>query len=70
MPEVTYRPKVGVPRTPANEEPAAERARDFRPVDTGYTKADAIAEAQPLPRLQKTPLHGGLPGRRAYPAVY
>ena len=46
MPEVKkYRPNIGAPRTPANEEPAAERARDFRPVDTGYTKADAIAEA-------------------------
>ncbi len=40
-----YRPNIGAPRTPANEEPAAERARDFRPVDTGYTKADAVAEA-------------------------
>ena len=37
MPEVKYRPNIGAPRTPANEEPAAERARDFRPVDTGYT---------------------------------
>lgn len=56
MPEVTpaapaansepkkYRPSRA-PRTPANEEPAAERACDFRPVDTGYTKADAVAEA-------------------------
>ncbi len=40
-----YRPNIGAPRTPANEEPAAERARDFRPVDTGYTVADAVAEA-------------------------
>ena len=45
MPEVKYRPNIGAPRTPANEEPAEERAHDFRPVDTGYTKADAIAEA-------------------------
>ena len=56
MPEVTstganaaepkkYRPSLKAPRTPANEEPAAERACDFRPVDTGYTKADAVAEA-------------------------
>ena len=40
-----YRPNIGAPRTPANEEPAEERACDFRPVDTGYTKADAVAEA-------------------------
>ena len=40
-----YRPNIGAPRTPANEEPAAERARDFRPVDTGYTVANAVAEA-------------------------
>ena len=25
------------PRTPDNEEPAAERACDFRPVDKGFT---------------------------------
>lgn len=40
-----YKPNLGAPRTPAREEPAAERARDFRPVDTGYTRSDAIAEA-------------------------
>ena len=39
-----YRPSRG-PRVAPNEEPAAERAHDFRPVDTGFTKADAIAEA-------------------------
>ena len=39
-----YRP-TRAPRTAPNEEPAAERARDFRPVDNGFTKADAIAEA-------------------------
>ena len=46
MPEVKkYRPNIGAPRTAPNEEPAAERACDFRPVDTGFTKEDAIAEA-------------------------
>ena len=40
-----YRPRIGAPRVGANEEPAAERARDFRPVDTGYTASDAVAEA-------------------------
>ena len=46
MPEVKkYRPNIGAPRTTPNEEPAAERACDFRPVDTGFTKEDAIAEA-------------------------
>ena len=39
-----YRP-TRAPRTAPNEEPAAERARDFRPVDNGFTKTDAIAEA-------------------------
>ena len=46
MPEVKkYRPNIGAPRVTPNEEPAAERACDFRPVDTGFTKEDAIAEA-------------------------
>ena len=40
-----YRPNIGAPRTTPNEEPAAERACDFRPVDTGFTKENAIAEA-------------------------
>lgn len=39
-----YRP-TRAPRTAPNEEPVAERARDFRPVDNGFTKTDAIAEA-------------------------
>ena len=47
MPQVDgkYKPNIGAPRTAAREEPAAERAKDFRPVDTGFTKEDAIAEA-------------------------
>ena len=34
------------PRTPDNEEPAAERACDFRPVDKGFTEEMALAEAE------------------------
>ena len=52
MPEVNaagaapkrYRP-TRAPRTAPNEEPASERAKDFRPVDNGFTKENAIAEA-------------------------
>ena len=40
-----YRPNVGAPRTAPNEEPPEERAKDFRPVDNGFTKAQAVAEA-------------------------
>ena len=40
-----YVPNAKAPRTPDNEEPAAERARDFRPVDKGYTKEMALEEA-------------------------
>jgi glutamate synthase (NADPH/NADH) small chain len=40
-----YKPNNKDPRVPANEEPAELRARDFRPVDTGYTTEDAIKEA-------------------------
>ena len=34
------------PRTPDNEEPAAERACDFRPVDKGFTEEMALGEAE------------------------
>lgn len=45
MPEVKkYRPSRE-PRVAPNEEPASKRARDFRPVDTGFTKENAVAEA-------------------------
>ena len=33
-------PDMKSPRTPDNEEPAEERAHDFRPVDKGFTKGD------------------------------
>lgn len=47
MPEVKgrYIPDMKTPRVPANEEPALERARDFRPVDKGYTEDMAVTEA-------------------------
>ena len=47
MPQVNgrYIPNAKAPRTPDNEEPAAERAKDFRPVDKGFTKERAIAVA-------------------------
>ena len=40
-----YKPNMKAPRTPYNEEVAEERATDFRPVDRGYTMADAVTEA-------------------------
>ncbi len=69
MPEVKkYRPNIGAPRTTPNEEPAAERACDFRPVDTGFTKENAIAEAnrcldckKPL-CMQSCPVGVNIPG--------
>lgn len=45
MSQVTYRPNINAARVPANEEDPQQRKNDFRPVDTGYTKKDAIAEA-------------------------
>lgn len=47
MPQVNgrYVPDMKSPRTPANEEDPIERAKDFRPVDKGFTKEMAIAEA-------------------------
>ena len=41
------------PRTADNEEPAEERARDFRPVDKGFTEQMAIAEAARCLRCKK-----------------
>ena len=48
MPQVNGRfvPDMKSPRTPDNEEPAAERACDFRPVDKGFTEEMALAEAE------------------------
>ncbi|RVU97487.1 NADPH-dependent glutamate synthase [Coriobacteriales bacterium OH1046] len=57
MPEVNGRwvADMKLPRTPDNEEPAAERARDFRPVDKGFTEEMAVAEASRCMRC-KNPL--------------
>ncbi len=54
MPEVTkYKANMTIPRTPDNEEPAAERACDFRPVDKGYTAEMAQLEASRCLRCKK-----------------
>ena len=55
MPQVNGRwvADMKLPRTPDNEEPAAERACDFRPVDKGFTKEMAIAEASRCMRCRK-----------------
>ena len=55
MPEVKGRwvADMRLPRTPDNEEPALERACDFRPVDRGYTKEMAITEASRCMRCKK-----------------
>ena len=47
MPQVkgVFKPDMTSPRTPDNEEPPEERAKDFRPVDKGFTKEMAVAEA-------------------------
>ena len=55
MPEVNGRwvADMKLPRTPDNEEPALERACDFRPVDKGFTEEMAIAEASRCMRCKK-----------------
>ncbi len=40
-----YRANNKDPRVPANEVPAEVRAKNFEPVDTGYTTEDALEEA-------------------------
>ena len=55
MPQVNGRwvADMKLPRTPDNEEPAAERACDFRPVDKGFTEEMAIAEASRCMRCRR-----------------
>ena len=55
MPEVNGRwvANMKSARQADNEEPAEERAHDFRPVDRGFTKEMAIAEAQRCLRCKK-----------------
>ena len=47
MPQVEnkWKPDMKSPRTPDNEEPAAKRVQDFRPVDKGFSEDMALAEA-------------------------
>ncbi|MDI9589518.1 MAG: NADPH-dependent glutamate synthase [Acidobacteriota bacterium] len=63
MPEVNGRwiADMKLPRTPDNEEPAAERACDFRPVDKGFTEEMAIAEASRCMRCKRPLCVDGCP---------
>ena len=56
------------PRTADNEEPAEERARDFRPVDKGFTEQMAIAEAARCLRCKKPLCVEGCPVNINIPA--
>ena len=70
MPEVDGRWMADMkrPRTPDNEEPAAERACDFRPVDKGFTEEMAIAEASRCLRCNKPLCVQGCPVNINIPA--
>lgn len=63
MPEVNGRwiADMKLPRTPDNEEPAGERACDFRPVDKGFTEEMAIAEASRCMRCKRPLCVDGCP---------
>ena len=63
MPEVNGRwiADMKLPRTPDHEEPAAERACDFRPVDKGFTEEMAIAEASRCMRCKRPLCVDGCP---------
>ena len=58
MPQVNGRfvPDMKSPRTPDNEEPAAERACDFRPVDKGLHQGDGAGRGRALHGLQEAVL--------------
>lgn len=56
------------PRTADNEEPAEERARDFRPVDKGFTEQMAIAEAARCLRCKRPLCVEGCPVNINIPA--
>ncbi|KXB61579.1 glutamate synthase [Olsenella sp. DNF00959] len=56
------------PRTTDNEEPAAERALDFRPVDKGFTEEMAVAEAARCMRCKKPLCVQGCPVNINIPA--
>ena len=70
MPEVNGRwvADMKAPRTPANEEPADERAKDFRPVDKGFTPEMAKAEAARCMRCKKPLCVEGCPVNINIPA--
>ncbi|MST60738.1 NADPH-dependent glutamate synthase [Parafannyhessea umbonata] len=70
MPEVNGRwvADMKAPRTPDNEEPAAERAHDFRPVDKGFTEEMAVAEAARCMRCKKPLCVQGCPVNINIPA--
>ncbi|HQE70278.1 MAG TPA: FAD-dependent oxidoreductase, partial [Atopobiaceae bacterium] len=70
MPEVNGRwiADMKLPRTPDNEEPAAERAADFRPVDKGFTEEMAVAEASRCMRCKKPLCVDGCPVNINIPA--
>ena len=70
MPEVNGRwiADMKAPRTADNEEPAGERAHDFRPVDKGFTEEMAIAEAARCMRCRKPLCVAGCPVNIDIPA--
>ncbi len=63
MPQVDgkWKPDMKSPRTPDNEEPAAERVCDFRPVDKGFTEEMALAEAERCMNCKKPECVEGCP---------
>ena len=73
MPQVNGRfvPDMKSPRTADNEEPAAERACDFRPVDKGFTREMALAEPEErCMDCKEAALRRGLPGQHQHPQVH
>ncbi len=70
MPEVNGRwvADMKAPRTADNEEPATERALDFRPVDKGFTEEMAVAEAARCMRCKKPLCVQGCPVNINIPA--
>ena len=70
MPQVNGRwvADMKAPRTADNEEPAEERARDFRPVDRGFTEEMAVAEAERCMRCKNPKCVQGCPVNINIPA--
>ena len=63
MPQVNGRfvPDMKSPRTPDNEEPAAERAWRFPPRRQGFHRGNGTRRGRALHGLQKAVLRRGLP---------